>query len=162
MHKNQAIQRKEMNSQQMKPLIVIGLAVLALVGCSTAKLQAGITWMPEKDPQIRRLLKERYDAAVNAYEWEKNKAEMGKSTTEQVFHFARMVVDAEVELAQTPEQVIAARESQLKIAKQWEDETKRRVQVGSLPSGDQNMARYWRSTAEIELARAKRDCQTKR
>ena len=151
-----------MNSQQMKPLIVIGLAVIALIECSTAKLTAGTTWTPETDPQIRRLLKERYDVAVNAYEWERKKAAAGKSTTEQIFHFAQMVVDAEVELAETPEQVIAARESRLKIAKQWEAETESRVQIGSLSPGDKNMARYWRLTAEIELARTKRDFQTKR
>jgi hypothetical protein len=73
-----------------------------------------------------------------------------------------MVAEAETDLAETPEQVIKALETHLKITKEFELTAQERVNSGLRPFSEKSLIRCWRLAAELDLLRAKRYFQTYR
>jgi hypothetical protein len=150
---------------------VTAAAMLVLVGCSTTQQNSKISptfsagpigqwatisaWTPERDPELRALLKARYDSAVKAYTMEESKLNEGKSMTEWVLRLADIVVAAEIDLAETPKDLIHALEVHLNAMKRFESQALRRM-GGLAPSNEENLTRCWRLTAELDLLRAKR------
>ena len=92
---------------------------------SAARRAHIVAWTPERDPEIRTLLQARHDAAASAYRTEKTRRDAGLSTTDFVLRLADLGADAEIDLAEKPEQVIQALERHLKTAKQFELEEQR-------------------------------------
>jgi hypothetical protein len=115
---------------------------------------------PERDPEIRRRLKGVAEYAYAAYAAEQKKLESGKSTVETVISLSKQLTAAELELAETPEQVMAAWENELNRCKEVVFENERRIQVGALSPLDQYPAIIARLSAKIGLLRAKRQFQT--
>ena len=163
-----------------QPFLTAAAAALMLAACSTARRDASTapvtaqeaetekppgvgaartTWGPERDPEIRRLLKERFEAAVSAYVAEQRKLESGKSTTYSVLGTSRVLAEAEVELAETPEQVFAAWESELRRCTEMVAENNRRIEVGALAPLDGADAEACCNAARTELLRARRNFQ---
>jgi outer membrane protein TolC len=120
-------------------------------------LSAG--WQPEQDPEIRRLLQQHYDFALEAYQGEQKKLDNGASTAFQVLRLARQLADAQVQLARTPEEVITAWEDQVRITKQLAAENRKKLEVGSIARLDLLQAEAACVAAEIELLRARRTFQ---
>ena len=145
-----------MHSQVIERLCTVVFAVFTLTGCSTTGASLGshrahtVAWAPERNPEVRSLLKARYDAAVSAYKTERYLKDSGLSTTEFTLRLA----------AETPEQLIQARAKHLEITKQFELEAQQRLHISRLtPSSEEALTRCWRLAAEIDLLRAKRQFQ---
>jgi hypothetical protein len=98
------------------------------------------------DAKVRDLLRARAEAAQKALDAEKQKMDMGKSTPEWVYIFARRAVTAELEASSAPTDQIAARTKHFNFVKEMEQKNTR-------PETEIS-ARYWRLNAEIELVRA--------
>src|SRR5262245_29246559 len=94
-----------MNSRPMQNIGVVVFAVFAFIGCSTTQPSKGgasagvVTWLPERDPELLRLLEDRYETTLRAYQTEKAKFENGMSTIEFLLQLSDLVVDAEADLA---------------------------------------------------------------
>jgi hypothetical protein len=151
-----------MSLSQLPPFITLVLTILALTGCSTtsrkiegnsrSENQIGQSIpMPAHDPEVRKLLNEHRDAAIAVYKAELKKRERAQSTTEALVRTAGFVVNTEIALADTPEQVTAAWESQLKILKELDRMETNRVAFGLGELSDTDMMNYWRLGAEIEV-----------
>jgi hypothetical protein len=155
-----------MNSQSILNFCFLAFAVIILAGCSTTDGHLGdrtaniAVWTPEHDPELRSLLKERYDAAVSAYKTEMSLQDAGKSTTDFTLRLADLVAQAESALAETPEQFIQALGKHLEVTKQFELEAQQRIRLGPRPpSSEEALTRSWRLAAEIALLRAKHHFQ---
>lgn len=87
------------------------------------------------------------------------KLENGKSTTFEVLRLAGQAGDAQAQLAETPEEVIAAWEHQVRNCTGLVTEMRRRLEVGRASQLDVLQAEAECAAAEIKLLRAKRAFQ---
>ena len=162
-----------------KVRFAVTLAILVLVGCSTARQSSSVTltsritpidhwnrvigWSPEADPEVRDLLKARYDAALSAYKTESSFRDAGRTTTEMILRLADIVLVAKIDLAETPQEVIQALEMHLNSMKELELQARQRLSSSTLaPSNEQNLTLFWRLSAELDLRRTQRYFQLPR
>jgi len=156
-----------MNKRSIQWVLIIAFALFTFTGCATTRTDSAgrrahtVAWAPELDPEIRSLLKARYEAAFYAYETERKRVAAGLSSREFTLQLADLVAHAEVELAETPEQVIQALEKHLEITKQFELEAQQTIRFGPAVTSYsyEDLTRCWRLAAEIKLLRAKRQFQ---
>jgi hypothetical protein len=114
-------------------------------------------WAPERDLEIRRMLAECRDYAEKAFQAEVRKLENGKSTSFFVMKLAEQLHNAEMDLAETPEQLIETLEKKVDITTKLEADNAAKVKAGTFPPLDEKMAQACRLSAEIDLLRTKRD-----
>jgi hypothetical protein len=125
------------------------------------KLPAFLTAKPlkpaEGDSELRKLQKERYNAALKAavVRYQEYLAGRQGITVERLLVACRALMQAELELTNRPADEIAVREKFLAAARKIEDLTDRAFKAGQVNLGDLETARASRLTAEIELLRAK-------
>jgi len=142
-------------------LTMVGLtAFCILCGCSkpedkskTASTATNV--VASLDPELTRLLEERLQVARSMLEAEEKKLQINRSTTEEVFRVLTVLVKAQSALAVTPQEQIPLLERQVTLAKQLEQEVRKKIQVGAAAPSDELPVRYRRLTAECDLVKAK-------
>jgi hypothetical protein len=115
------------------------------------------------DDELRKLQKERYNAALKELHLRNELIAAGKDTPlDGIYDAAGRLLDAELDLAQTPAERVAVRQKQLGLSKEVEATTKHFSEAGNskVSPADVEKARYARLTAEIKLLRAKKDLPT--
>jgi outer membrane protein TolC len=115
--------------------------------------------------QVRKLLEERRDALRKVIEARQKEFEVGRGSLDGLLRTARKLLQAELELATTPAQRIAAHQAHYDIAKKVEEMNATRYDAGRLSFADYQESRAARLAAEIALLRAggkpKKDAEKK-
>jgi hypothetical protein len=112
------------------------------------------------DDELRKLQKERYNAALKEVQLRYEYVKAGKALALDVIADAsRRLLDAELDLAEKPADRVAVYEKQLEFAKDVEKIIEARAAAGfrDFSAADVEQARYARLTAEVNLLRAKKD-----
>jgi hypothetical protein len=121
----------------------------AVMSAEQLKIDAG-------DDELRKLLKERYNAAVAEMRARYRQLESGGGTLEDVFGAARKVLRSELALSDKPANRIAVRAKYLELEQAAEKVATTRHQAGKLSDAELAAARYLRLDAEIKLLQAKK------
>jgi hypothetical protein len=108
------------------------------------------------DDDLRKLLKERYNAAVDMGRARFQEYVAGRGTLDILLEAGRYVLRAEVELNDKPADQVRVREKYLELTKEIEKINNARFQAGQLSLADKEQAHYVRVDAEIQLLKAKR------
>jgi outer membrane efflux protein len=143
--------------QPQKPPDKLKVKVPALLSAKSVKADP-------KDDELRKLLKARYNEAVSEakayYELEqlanRNAVELTRNEDYR-YRMLQRVVQAGLELCDTPGEKVALLKQYLEVTKEDEKRTQARYDAQRIPIGDLNRARYERLDAEIRLLRAKRE-----
>jgi outer membrane protein TolC len=114
----------------------------------TAKLDAATR------EKIHKLQVERRDALKRAAECRWSEFEAGRGMLETLLEVSRRLLKAELELATTKEQRIAAHADLLKVARQIDEITTARYEAGRVKEADHQEARAARLEAEIGWLKA--------
>jgi hypothetical protein len=112
------------------------------------------------DDELRKVQKERYNAALKELNIRSELVVAGKDTPlDGTYDAAGRLLDAELDLAETPAERVAVRQKQVGLSKEVEAMTERFSLAGNskLSSADVEKARYARLTAEMNLLRARKD-----
>ncbi len=109
----------------------------------------------DADDDLLKKRKERHNAAVNLLEERVAEYKSGSREMGVVFEAARLVAEAKLDLAETPEARVEALELTLKIAKLIENLLQEQVDKGFGSKGDLARAKYARLSVEVELLKAK-------
>ncbi len=113
------------------------------------------------DPELKALLQERLKVAKSMLEVEQKKLETAHSSREEVFRQLSLVVKAQTALTTKAQDEVPLREQQLGLAREIEQEVRKKIEVGAAPPSDELQARFRRLTAECDLLKAKRRLNTK-
>jgi hypothetical protein len=108
------------------------------------------------DDEMRKLLKERYNAAVVVMKIKYLQADAGKVPFEAVFPAAKKVLELDLELNDKPADQVAAREKMLELAKEAERVVYEQYMAGRAGLDDLAELRGFRLDAEMELLKAKK------
>lgn len=124
-----------------------------------AFLKARPAQAADGDDALRKLYKERYNAALKVAAARYLEFLAGRGSMEQ-FHFAcRLLLRTELEMADKPAEKLTVREKFLTLAKEIEAIEEQRFEAGRASVADKELARVNRLTAEIELLQAKQQGQ---
>jgi hypothetical protein len=117
----------------------------------------------EGDDALRKLLKERYNVALDAARARYQEYLAGRQghTDDQLFAACRVVLRAELELADKPAEQVAVREKFLTLAQEIEQIAEKMFEAGRIPISDRDTARVHRLTAEIELLKARQQAKAR-
>jgi hypothetical protein len=112
--------------------------------------------VPEKkdSPEVKALLKERRDLLKTAVLARSQELAAGRGTLAPLLHVSRELLKAELELATTPAERVAAHESHFNAMRKAEEQVKRAYDVGLMKAADYHEMRAARLEAEIGLRRA--------
>jgi hypothetical protein len=125
-----------------------------------AKLPALLSGKPVQagagDDQSRKLLKSRYNEAVDAAKECYDHFVHGRAGLDELYGSYQRVVQAGLELCDTRAKKIALLTQHVEAAAEIETIMRARQPVGRCTIGDVHRARYERLDAEIQLLRAKR------
>ncbi len=135
-------------------LVILAVAQLA-VGDYRRTRPGGPEWRPEHDPEIRELLRQRHETALEMSKMQEERFHAGVITALEAVEFSDLVTDTEVQLAETRAQVVAAIEKQLSGWSAAEKYEEARMLAGAAPRHGVVLAQYWKLDSEIELLRAK-------
>ena len=105
------------------------------------------------DAEIVKLQKERVTTLREAVKATKESLDAGTVTLDRLAAAARMLLDAELELATRPAERIAARQAYLVLVVAMDKQSEARFAAGVLTTSERAMARAARLQAEIELRR---------
>jgi hypothetical protein len=110
-----------------------------------------------KDNELRKLLKERYNAAVDEVSVRLQRVEGGAETPDELIPAARRVIESGLELSDKPTDQLVLLEKDVALTKLVEKLTKERVDAGvkNFTPADLSKAKYARADAEIRLLRFK-------
>jgi hypothetical protein len=125
-----------------------------------ALLKAKPLAMARGDDELRKLQKERYNAALKELQIRNEAVAAGKDTPlDGIYDAAGRLLDAELDLAETPAERVAVRQKQVWLSKEVAATTKRFADAGNpkVPPADVEKARSARLAAEINLLRARKD-----
>jgi hypothetical protein len=147
-----------------RTLILAALAVLGAAAVGRAadddKLPAVLDNKPlepaKGDDEERKLLKERYNAALRELQARFHVFEAGMGALETLFDAAKRVLDSELELCLKPAERVGVREKYLELARAVEKIQQARFDAGRAGVADVEQARYLRLDAELQLLRAKK------
>jgi hypothetical protein len=116
-----------------------------------------------KDDELRKLLKERYNVALDEMNLQYKLYEAGSpaATLDIVFESGERVVSARLELCDQPADKIPILVQLVEMRKEIEKIAKARFDAGRIAPQDFARARYFRLDAEIQLLRAKRAAEKK-
>ncbi len=109
-----------------------------------------------KDDALRKLQKERYNAAVDEVNIRVKRMQAGTGEQDLMIQAAQRVVEAGLELNDKPADQVALLEKHVALAKYYEKVMKGMVDAGlkGVTAADAHYAKYARATAEIRLLRA--------
>lgn len=109
----------------------------------------------EGDAELLKKRKERHNAAVALLDERVAEYKSGSRDMSAVFEAAKLVSEAKLDLAETPEARVASLESTLKVAALVEKQLQAQVDKGFGSKGDLARAKLARLTIEVELLKAK-------
>jgi adenosylhomocysteine nucleosidase len=112
------------------------------------------------DDELRKLQKERYNTALKELQLRNALITAGRSNPlDGLFDAAGLLLEAELDLAETPAERVAVREKQVELLKEVEKTTRRYADTGSVrvTPADVERVRSARLAAEINLLRARKD-----
>jgi hypothetical protein len=104
--------------------------------------------------RIRKLQVERRDALKAEVEARQQEFDAGRGTLESLLKTSGFLLEAELDLATTAQQRIAAHAAHLKLAKEIEENTEARYNAGQVKVADLYQARAARMKAEIDWLKA--------
>ncbi len=107
------------------------------------------------DMPLAKLLKERYNAAIDCAHDEMERIEEGRSTIAAIGEAIDLMVGAGLELFTDPKERLAVLEESIRYTGFVEKITALRYEAGAVLRSDLMKARYLRLTAEIRLLREK-------
>jgi RNA polymerase sigma factor (sigma-70 family) len=110
-----------------------------------------------KDDELRKLLKERFNAALQEVQALYQLVEAGKANVDSLADAGRRLVHAGLEVYDDPKEQVALLQKYVALAKEAERIVDLRQQVGRVGVDEMHRARYFRADAEITLLRLKRD-----
>jgi beta-lactamase regulating signal transducer with metallopeptidase domain/multidrug resistance efflux pump len=114
------------------------------------------------DDVLEKLLKERYNAALEYVRRSYRRFEANEATPTNAYDAARRLVDAELALHPDPASEIRVRERYLKFAELVEARAKSLAAAGQMQQEEADAARETRLDAEIKLLQTKRQWQAER
>jgi outer membrane protein TolC len=138
-------------------LIAVGGALLA--GWAAA---APVPEKKKDSPEITKLLKERRDVLRNAVEARTQEFEAGRGTLGVLLHVSRELLNAELELATTPEKRFDAYAGHFNALRKIETITKEGYDAGRVKVADYFEIRAARLEAEIQMRRAEAELKPKK
>jgi hypothetical protein len=109
----------------------------------------------EGDDALHKLLKARYNAALQAARARYLEVLAGRSTQEQCYPAFRTLLRSELEMAEKPAAQLAVREKFVTLTKEVESIFEQRFKAGQSTLAEYATAQVNRLTAEIELLKAK-------
>jgi hypothetical protein len=110
-----------------------------------------------KDNELGRLLKARYNAALEESQARYQEYAAGKVSLDQLSETLRRLMDAGVEAREAAADQMALREQFVELAREVERASRERHGAGRISAAEMARARYLRLDAEVNLARARRD-----
>jgi hypothetical protein len=113
------------------------------------------------DDELRKLLKARYNAALQETKGRFMQLLAGKATSETLADCGRRLLRSELELCDKPADRVKVREKWLTLAKEVERVQKLRYDAGRIDVAEMAQAEFNRLDAEIELLREKKAAETK-
>lgn len=127
-------------------------------GADALKLAAAKAEVTDRDDDETRLLKERYNAALDEWESLSGLAAIGQITAADVELQAclRRVVTAGMELHRGGKDRLQLLEECVRIAKVSQDSTEAAFGAGRISSQERHRARYYRLDVELALVREKK------
>jgi hypothetical protein len=111
------------------------------------------------DDELRRLLKERFNAALSELQARYMEYTAGKASIEHLMEASRRLLDSQLELIDKPSDRVAAHEKHVEITKLVEENAKTRWDAGKIAEYELHYTRYVRIDAEIQLLKAKRQAK---
>jgi hypothetical protein len=138
-----------------------------LAGVAGVVLALGVAAAPvpqpkEESAKIKALLKERRDALRTAALARTQEYEAGRGTLGVMLHVSRELLNAELEVATTPEERFDAHASHFNAMRKMEKLTKEGYEAGRVKAADHYEMRAARLKAEIELLRAEAKLKEKK
>jgi hypothetical protein len=127
-----------------------------------AVLNGGPLKPTEGDDELRKLLKERYNAALAAAKGMRERYRTGiggDPTLLQLHNAVQKVITAELDLSDKPIDQVTVLEKNLAIAKELEEVANESGKAGNLSRGEMETFRYYRIEAEAQLFKARRNVQ---
>jgi outer membrane protein TolC len=145
------------------PVVTLGLA-LTWTGAQGQqpgeKMPAVLSAKPLKaeagDDELRKLLKERYNAALEEMQARYAEFQAGRITLDMLHEAAQRVLDSQVALTDKPAEHVRIYEQQLELARDVERATQLHYDAGRKTIAELARARYVRLDVEIKLVVAKR------
>lgn len=113
------------------------------------------------DDELRKLLKERYNAAVEAMQPVRIMYENSLVSFDQVVEVGRLVMHSGLELFEDPKPRVQLLTNYVAIAKMYEGNVKQKFRGMSEDKVEMSLATYHRAEAEILLNKEKRKVLTK-
>jgi hypothetical protein len=107
------------------------------------------------DDELLKKRKERHNAAVSLLDERVAEYKSGSREMSAVFEAARLVAEAKLDLAETPEARVEALELTLKVAQLIEKQLQEQADKGFGSKGDLARAKLARLSVEVELLKAK-------
>jgi hypothetical protein len=111
------------------------------------------------DTELQKKLKERHNSAVRLLDERIKEYRKGLRDAGPVFEAARLVADAKLDLAATPDARRAVMEQTLEVARLVETRLQAQLDKGLGSRGDLERARYARLSVEVELLKARQKDQ---
>jgi hypothetical protein len=127
-----------------------------------ALTKAGPVQPAKDDDDLRKLLKERYNAAARGLDVQLKMYYAGKTDLEPVFKAYQRVCASQLELTDDPKEQVQALVLLVDIAKGIEQCVEARVTAGRAGGGDLEAAHYFRLDAEVQLLKAQRKAKEKK
>jgi hypothetical protein len=107
------------------------------------------------DSEMRKLLKERYNASLRVVQYRFRQWSFGKATLEVLFEAQRLHFTAQLELADDAKDRVKIYEAFVSQAQEVEKLTKAKFEASMATDADVAEATYWRVDAQIQLLRHK-------
>ena len=143
----------------MKRAWLAGVAGMVLAAWVAA---APVPQPKEESDKIKALLKERRDVLRNAVEARTQEFEAGRGTLGVLLHVSRELLNAELELATTPEKRFDAYAGHFNALRKIETITKEGYDAGRVKVADYFEIRAARLEAEIQMRRAEAELKPKK
>jgi hypothetical protein len=108
------------------------------------------------DDDLRKLLKERYNTALEVLQYRVEEYNAGRRSSDYLADTARLILDVKLDLAERPADRVAVREQYVELTRWIEKYAEVRAKSPSGSPIDLLQARYLRLGAEVELLKEKR------
>jgi hypothetical protein len=135
-------------------VLVLTLFVVQTSAAPVPKADVAVKLDPATQEKIHKLQLERRDALKKAVEFRWDEYEAGRGTLEILLNGSKLLLKAELDLANTTQQRIAAHAALLELATKVEKITKARYEAGQVKEADHQEARAARLEAEIGWLKA--------
>jgi hypothetical protein len=153
-----------------RTLVLTIVAVLSAAGPRTARaddeklpgfLEGKPKTLEKGDDEVRKLLKERYNAALSEVQARYEQYLAGKYTLDALYDAGGRLLKSELELCTKPAERVAVRQKYLEMTKDAEKVAAARFDAGRIDLAEMEFTRYQRLDAEIQLLKEKKAAEAK-